>query len=219
MKSKITSLSIAQVERSEEPDVWCLNTSHGDTHGEIMFQCQGRGNNTISVMVPMTFVAINLTDQIAKTYLLDSENFRRAVSRGGITLIDSAMAEKINATSGASEEIARVKSMAVNVGVLESIDTITGSRTKLAKSDNDTKPNVRQRTASASAAVEKVSAKVQAIMIDDQSEMSKINRLRTIRGELTSTDAVYIRQAAERKGWTKLVKAAATILAELEEAE
>ena len=219
MKAKITSLSIAQVERSEEPDVWCLNTSHGDTHGEIMFQCQGRGNNTISVMVPMTFVAINLTDQIAKTYLLDSENFRRAVSQGGITLIDSAMAEKINATSGASEEIARVKSMAVNVGVLESIDTITGSRTKLAKSDTDAKPNVRQRTASASAAVEKVGAKVQAIMIDEQSEMSKINRLRTIRNELTSTDAIYIRQAAERKGWTKLVKAAATILAELEEAE
>lgn len=216
MKPQINPLTIAQVERSDEPDVWCLNTSHGDSHGEIMFQCQGRGNNTISVMVPMTFVAINLTDQISKTYLLDSENFRRAVSQGGITLIEGTMAKKINSQSGAAEEVERVKSMAVNVGIMESIDTITGSRTKLAKADGDTKADVRQRTASAASAVERVNPKVQAIMIDEQNEISKVNRLRTIRQELTAVDAVYIRQTAERKGWKKLEKAAATILQELD---
>jgi hypothetical protein len=203
---KIQSLTISEVEASQEKEVWCLNTSGSENASEIMFQCHGR-NNTISVMVPLTFVAICLTEQISKEYLIDSENFRRAVTHGGITLISKAQAEKINSAVGAAEEIERVRSMQVNVGVMESIDTITGKRTRLQKAGRDDDKTTKGDDV--------VNNKVISIIHDDIEEMDKVNRLRAIRTVLTEADARYIRKEATKAGWKLLIKSANQILSSL----
>lgn len=205
--SKIKALSIGEVEASDSKVVWCLNTSNGDAASEIMFQCASRGNNTISVMVPLTFVAICLTDQIAKDYLLESENFRRAVTYGGITLISEEQAQRINSAVGAAEELERVRSMQVNVGVAESISTITGARTKLSRQD--------KALASQNDETKEASNRVKAIMLDDIEEIDKVNRLRAIRTSLTEADARHIREVATKEGWKLLMRSATQILESL----
>jgi hypothetical protein len=182
-----------------------------------MFSVSTRGNNGVAVHVPKTFVAINLTEQVSKQYLLDSENFRRAVGRGGITLIDSATAARINNAEGASEEVERVRNITQHVGVMESQQTLTGKTDASRIGVGIDKRGVTVvDPRNQSETEERVSAKVLAIVSDTaEGEMGIINRLRSIREELTAIDANYIIREGRARKLKKLEKSGRAILAQL----
>jgi hypothetical protein len=97
--------------------------------------------------------------------------------------------------------------MQVNVGVMESIDTITGKRTRLQKAGRDDDKTTKGDDV--------VNNKVISIIHDDIEEMDKVNRLRAIRTVLTEADARYIRKEATKAGWKLLIKSANQILSSL----
>jgi hypothetical protein len=114
IKEKFTTLS--QLEQSGEyGEVWCLNSTTAAERAQITFSVgKLSGDGADAVYVPVTFVPIQLTAQVTKKQLLNSGNFRRAVSMGCIRLITDDHANVMLQGDGVQAELQRLRSESAN---------------------------------------------------------------------------------------------------------
>jgi len=102
-------MSINELEREPIGPIWVRNTSGPKTGGRgvvcLLVQYQDR---SVAVAVPMTWVPVNLTEQLPKAALLQSAEFRRALRNGQLELLDDSEAEGELRRPGAAEESQRI---------------------------------------------------------------------------------------------------------------
>lgn len=109
------AITINDLEATSTGPVWVLNTSGPSTggRGNIALLLKVNGE-PLSIGVPVTWIPINLTEQVAKEHLVQSAEFRRALYRGQLRLIGEDEARTMLSESGATEEASRCSRFNLN---------------------------------------------------------------------------------------------------------
>lgn len=110
MSKIVPSITISQAEQSKSSSVWALNGSgvKGQQKGNInitVTEGNGRANN---IVLPVTFIPIDLTTQATKNAVLSSPDFRRMVQRQFVRLISEEDATLLLSTQEAQAEQRRI---------------------------------------------------------------------------------------------------------------
>jgi hypothetical protein len=125
-------LSIAEAEERDEKSLWVLNTS-GDVEmlpqaGEINLSVPKlNGSSSDSLFIPLTWLPVDLTDQIPRDQLLSASEFRKAVQRRIISIISSEDAASLLSRDGAEEERHRLDELANHIRRAGAARTIADS--------------------------------------------------------------------------------------------
>lgn len=191
--NNVTPLSIRDLNDSKDFDVWVLNNFSGDARGDIYIDvAKQSGQGTDLIMIPNTFVPVNLSDQVSKKQLIKSSDFRRAINSRYVLLIsDKDAADKL-AEDGAQEEADRVRGLisGKNEAGAAAINSMVG---KVVTDENG------MTSVDTEIEEDKVSKPVRMLIegVDDKTEdTSLINTLR--RMDVTQDDWKYIRAEAKK---------------------
>lgn len=108
--AKYRKLSVGDVERSADPEIWAINSTQGNLRGEVNFDIpKANGSGSDAIIVPVTFVAVCLTEQASREQIMRASSFRNTVRKGLISIISAKDAQEINSMPGAKIEIARIQ--------------------------------------------------------------------------------------------------------------
>ena len=91
-KEVLLSATFNEIYQDPSPQVFVLNTSKGDKVGMVQMTITPGNEQAMSVNVPNTWAPFDITTQIAKKFLMESTNFRRAINMGMLKLLDTASA-------------------------------------------------------------------------------------------------------------------------------
>lgn len=95
--------------------IWVMNDTKGDRRGVVQFSIGGGGSGReVSVAIHATFAPTCLTDQVARVRLLDSADFKLAVSRGMLRLISEDEAKEMLEDPDTKTEYDKVRTTSVN---------------------------------------------------------------------------------------------------------
>jgi len=194
---KFKTVSINELEKSTKGPVWVLNQTTGKSKGDVIFICSKlSGSGTDTIKVPMTFIPINLTEQVTRRQLVESSEFRRSISIGLLTAIDIESAEKLLRQPGVSEEKRRL----MNEKMLIEPDTAR-EEVHMHMADGSSEPDENGK-------IDGVTAVVVAMCdnIEDKQQVEIANTLRTLESELTTKDYGYVRSRAISAGYKKLAR-------------
>jgi len=109
MSDKLKTIELRQLEASNDNSVFAINNTKGATRGQIVIAVpRSNGVGMDAVIIPATWIPIELTIQVSKKQLMESADFRRAFARGMIKLVDSDSAIKVMETDDAREEVERL---------------------------------------------------------------------------------------------------------------
>ena len=198
--------SLEKLVKSGSP-VYVLNTSHtpsGDK-GTIAINFTSDGRREYFKMPP-TFIPMAISDVIPQKSLLDSRDFRTALVKGMLTLVDPTQAEDFLATNDAQDEyenlvLSEMSSKAKGID----LEAEVTKRVKVAHQVNDSAGPVQDVSA-----VDTVSNKVRAL-VEDMSSDNKTPKqvlieLRRHQTALSAADISFVMantDDAELKKWTK----------------
>jgi hypothetical protein len=202
--SKAKNLTMQEIGAQEAyEDVWALNTTEGDRRGNVFFTVPNpNGNREDQVIVPATWVPVNLTAQVTRKQLLESSTFRRAMSTGMLKIISNDDAQKILGEPGAREEADKVNRIIIG-NVAEEAQAGMG----------------RERPAVAAATTSNLSTAVATFidMLDTVADNEALNSYRTM-GRLRLEEMRAILRKAKDLGYATLGKKVAADIAEAKEA-
>lgn len=187
---KFTTLSMLE-QSGEYGEVWCLNSTTSADRAQITFSVgKLSGDGADAVYVPVTFVPIQLTAQVTKKQLLNSGNFRRAVSIGSIRLITPEYANTMLQGAGVQAELNRLKAESANSDFAQvatasgiHVDTQGGNMSVSATATDDI-----EQANQLNPAIQVVLAQLEDSEI---SEVEALNRFRGL-GELQLFEYKYI---------------------------
>ena len=101
---KLRRLEIGELEKSPDAGpVWVLNSSRGDRRGDVVLtvaRSVGIGSDT--VVVPSTWIPLDLTMAVARSQLLKDNQFRQALMHDLLTLVSPEDAQKVFAEDEAA---------------------------------------------------------------------------------------------------------------------
>jgi hypothetical protein len=109
---KLVTLKAIEADK-ESSSLWVVNKTN--PRGVLNVSMPDGLGGTVVMVIPITWIPIDLTTQATKENLLKSPVFRRLVTNGSIGLIDEEQAEDIMSDSEAQKEAKRVYS-AVTAG-------------------------------------------------------------------------------------------------------
>ncbi|QJT70897.1 hypothetical protein GR7B_00099 [Vibrio phage vB_VcorM_GR7B] len=181
----------------ETRNVFVTNNTEGRERGPIFFTVhQLKGNGVDNVVVPNTWMAVDLTSQVHPQQLLESNTFRRLVNSNLVTILTDEEADKINSREGAESEIQRLRKEEFNIEATLSGNGL-GSRGSV-----EAKPTVEQTN------IGQPSMKVEVLMAEAEKtdEVSLINALRNIKSELVEPDYKFVRKVAKGLGYKSLTR-------------
>lgn len=115
MSEKLTArdvVSITQLESKKRGPIWVLNTTVAPTRSNLVFGVPSTTGGITTLIIPATFLAMNLTDQAPKLAILNSESFRRAVYKKLLVPVTEEYAAKTQTLAGAREEMERLRNFA-----------------------------------------------------------------------------------------------------------
>jgi hypothetical protein len=121
----------------ESSSLWVVNKTK--PRGVLNVSMPDGLGGTVVMVIPITWIPIDLTTQATKENLLKSPVFRRLVTNGSIGLIDEAQAEGIMVGGDAQKEAHRVYS-AVSAG--EELDTGSNLNPEIEKLNVEDSGNV-----------------------------------------------------------------------------
>lgn len=105
------TLKLRDVEADEKTNtVFVLNNTKAERRGQVIFgvpKATGVGLDT--VVIPATFIPVELTEQVSKRQLMTSAEFRNAVSRGMLILVKSEWAIAYLESEEAQHEMERLQ--------------------------------------------------------------------------------------------------------------
>lgn len=204
-------LSIGDIEKkSSGPEIWAINSTNENARTRIIIACAkmyGDGNDTVELY--NTFIPINLTGQINKKQLLQSSDFRKAVSRGFITLVTADYAKRVLNTQAGRLEYRRImdelgsRKRNVQEEALRRAEEINA---QLPGAKNQQSPVVNRDSTHAN----DVKPAVVQIMANSegQTDLQVFNSLINT-GSMTSLDWEYVHREAKSQGLNKLAEKAA----------
>lgn len=218
MKAGIKTLTVRELETSNIGTVWVLNRTQGRDKGQVIFTVpKQNGNGVDSVMVPITFLPIDLTEQVSKKQLIESSEFRRAVRLNIISIIGEDDAQKLLSVRGADKELARLR--------LE-LETSMGTPSEV---NNVMAPQINVESATASGEGDDNSApRVDGVLgalltlmssLSDSDEVDVINSLRSLEDDMVAVDYNYVIQEASKAGSKRVIKFCESCLRKLAAAE
>ena len=116
MATKQAQLTLTDLGRQEQnTPIWVMNETKGDRRGIVIFSVGGGGSGReTSVTIHATFAPTCLTDQVARSRLLDSPEFKLAVSRDMLRLISEEYAQELLADDATRAEYDKVRTTSVN---------------------------------------------------------------------------------------------------------
>lgn len=204
---KMATISLRDVENQERGGVFILNKSSGIERGRIVFPVpKANGIGSDAVVIPPTFIPLDLTEQVSRKQLLESSEFRRAVNSRRIELIDAAEYERLMREQGAQEERDRLYNKEqIYMNTVQSLDNI------MDKDNNLVDPALQQQQSSQRDQVEEHQAlseegvaitppvlQVVAALEEEKDETAAISTLRGL-GELTEADYNYVMKNAPKE--------------------
>lgn len=110
--SQIQTTSIAELEAAKNSSVFVMNMSN--PAGKVVITVESGRGTPVSVVMPVTWIPIDLTSQATKKSILESPIFRRMVQNGLLTPVRAEYAEKIMSTEKAKEEYNRLYKDSMN---------------------------------------------------------------------------------------------------------
>lgn len=105
MSTRTLPLNVADLENSSDPRVFILNKTVKPERGQICIvipKVNGVGEDT--VIIPDTFIPVDLTEQVSKQQLIASSEFRKSLSSRRLELIEPERAEKLLSSQEARDE-------------------------------------------------------------------------------------------------------------------
>lgn len=183
-------LTLNDVISKKITNIWAINNTRGKDRSTIVLSVpSATGNSVEPVVVPSTFLPINLTGYVSHKQLIDSSNFRRAITKGLIQLVDEEEANELLGREGATEEKARLAALDA------AIDNLI-PKTVVDLTDNTGEDAILHDSSGVNVGV------VVAInSLADDGELVVINSLRSM-GELTEVDYKYVAESSS--GFPKL---------------
>lgn len=198
----------------EYAELWVINTivEKAGTAGELVIPVTEDGIE-IAVTIPNTWIPINISNQVSTSNILKNRNFRSALDRKLIVIVDEVEAkEYIENNPDAKRESERVAAERDQIANL-TVDSSFNPDTEI-HSDNNDKTIINGRFSSEGAAETSgdsqaagVQVKVfQVLQSDDINSTAKMNSLRNNKN-LNETDLKYIilrSNDSMTQNWAKL---------------
>lgn len=191
-------MSIRDIEESpNKGSVYVLNSTKGKDRGDVVFTVpKASGNGGFdAVIVPATFIPMDITEQVARRQLIQSTDFRKAIARKMLTLVRDDEAEELLAEEGVDEEVERLNNLreaittSVTKAVVEGAEVVDPAFDKGAKLvEASAAPGVMQ------------------LMWELESqgdETAILNSLRS-QGELERQDYEYIAEKVEKTSYERI---------------
>lgn len=104
-------LKFSDLEQETTGPVWVLNSSRGDLRGNVIVVASrpnSEGSDTL--VIPATWIPVELTTLASRAQLISSNNFRITVSQGRLVLVDAGEAAEFMRTNKlAQAEAANLK--------------------------------------------------------------------------------------------------------------
>ena len=178
--------------------IFVLNKSTGKLRGTVVFNVTDQASSqAVPVGVADTFLAINLLDKVMKKQLTESLDFRQAISRGLLRLIDETEANEINSRAGARQEFARLQKR-------RDVDNIVQS----ASYGGASEASALQEGDAGESELSGIHPRLWGLAekIHQNGEITIINQMRAVVGELSIKDFRYAKGVATSEGYGKLGK-------------
>lgn len=105
----VKTIQLTELENSDTTHVYVLNNSN--PKGLINFQCNDGLGNSVTIVIPITWIPVDLTTQVIKNSLVTNPQFRRLVSGKMLLLAEPKAAEEILASREGSDELKRIFDM------------------------------------------------------------------------------------------------------------
>ncbi len=177
MSSKISAgrkfLTLEELEDTAKGPVWILNNTSGKDGARILINIpKMNGNGNDLVKISKTFIPMNIANQVPKSQLLASSEFRKCVNNKEISLITTEYASVLLDTEEAKEEQRLIDNEA------SKIKAILSGSSLLEKEEGK---NIQ------------VSAKLQTLVVEaaDKNEITVVTELRRY-GNLTLDECKFV---------------------------
>lgn len=200
----VKQMSFEELEKDpEKGPVWVFNgTQQGSDNQRrqlMLIVPSLQGNTADTIIIPRTFIPINLTEQVSKKQLVQSSDFRKAVARGLLILTDEETAKTILGRRDSIIEKERLKMEAMKSRELLNANNMAVVAEGEGTSATDNKENVQL--------IRDVSPAVMQVMADTKGrqQIEIKNSLQNI-GTLTQKDFEYVLSNSSEQGLSKLAK-------------
>lgn len=203
------ALTIRDLEKTDKGGIFVLNKTMGIEKGRIVFPVpKANGMGSDAVIIPGTFIPIDLTEQVSRKQLLESSEFRKCVNSRRIEIITEEEYARLMGQEGAKEENDRLYNVQqAYMNTVQSLDNILD-----ANQNNVVDPalaslqrNQAGRAEIASGDVNEDDIRITPAVLqviasleEDKEEMAAINTLRSL-GELTEEDYRYVLRNAGKE--------------------
>jgi len=230
--AKVTSLSVQDLIDQNSGPVYVLNNSERAVGqgGDVFVTINQNGQNR-SLMVPLTWLPLEVTRRIPRKYLLDSSYFLDALAKGLLIAIPAEEAQAILSRPEAVREQARldaaeesIKAAVASRGISRNVSVVNSSMDEqeapLQASRNTQQPGKATVTAKKGsvsisnlmdeveeAPVAEVSARFKAFVtkLNSMDESGAMAELR-LRSELTEEECHYLIDNCEHERISKILK-------------
>ncbi len=206
LMSSVVPKKLSFSDLEADPDkgpVWVFNgtqNENNDQRRQLMLVVPSlQGNTSNTVIIPRTFIPINLTEQVSKKQLVQSSDFRRAVASGLLILTEEESANSILQRKGAIVESERLRKEARKARDLLSQANMAVVAEGESTSATDNSENTQL--------IRDVSPAAMQVMADTKGrqQVEIKNSLQNI-GNLTQRDFEYVLSNATEQGLSKLAK-------------
>lgn len=192
VSSKVRKFTnLAEMEKEDKGSVFVLNVATGELNGQILINVPKKhGNGSDLVKIPRTFIPMDLTNQVTRSQLMESSEFRKTVTGGLLKLVTPEYAEMLLSSEDGREEKRRIenemskaKTIIANAGVT-SEDSEEEEYADREDAEEDAKK--RREVKSSKTADGGVSVKLQTLVNsaaeDDLDERGIVAKLRNYNG-------------------------------------
>lgn len=191
------NLTLHEVEEEKSGPIYVLNVTRGEDRSNIVITVpKVSGTGLDIVEIPATFIPICITDQVARRQLLASSEFRRAVTRGMITIIHNTDALELLEEDGVVEEVQRLKNLANAANATAQVSALEGVKIQ----DPATLGEEGRAEREVDTRIEGVAAGVKGYMTSllegESNETETLNSLRSL-GQLEAADYKYVGRACK----------------------
>lgn len=202
------SITLREVENQEKGGIYVLNKTRDIERGRVVFQVpKANGVGSDAVIIPPTFIPLDLTEQVSRKQLLESSEFRKAVNSRRVELISESEYESLMKDPMAGPERDRLYNQSqIHMNSVQALDrimdrdnTVIDPALSGVAPSNKEEANIPEGGRGENS--EKVSPAVLHIITaleEDKDEVAAISTLRNL-GELEESDYAYVLKYAPKE--------------------
>lgn len=209
VNSKIRKyISLSELEQEEKGQVYVLNSSTGDLHGQILMSVPKKnGNGSDLVRVPKTFIPIDLTAQVTRSQLMESSEFRKTVTNGLLKPVTREYAEVLLSTEEGREErrridneIQKARTIMQNAGVADSEAEEEDEYVEVATIGKEAKQASQKAASKGTSVSVKLQTLVNSAAEDELTQTEIVGKLLNYNsGKLTMPELAYLKKKYDNK--------------------